>query len=150
MEKTLELDLGGRVLEVTAWPVAHTDNDVTVLDRQTGTLFAGDLVFIGHLPVIDGRLTGWLAAMDELAKLPVARVVPGHGPPARSPCRGARRSAALSREAGGGPARHHQAAAAISARRPRSAGRSEHGRWSLFDEYNARNATAGFAELEWE
>ena len=135
VEKTLELDLGGRVLEVTAWPVAHTDNDVTVLDRETGTLFAGDLVFIGHLPVIDGRLTGWLAAMDEMAKLPAALVVPGHGPPA-VPLAAALADQRRYLEAGGRPARHHQARRR-SREAARTAGRSEQGRWSLFDEYNA-------------
>jgi hypothetical protein len=30
------------------------------------------------------------------------------------------------------------------------AGQSERSRWVLFDDFNARNATAGFAELEWE
>ena len=29
-------------------------------------------------------------------------------------------------------------------------GRSERGKWSLFDDYNPRNATATFSELEWE
>jgi hypothetical protein len=31
-----------------------------------------------------------------------------------------------------------------------SAGQVEKDRWKLFEEYNARNATAAFAELEWE
>jgi quinoprotein relay system zinc metallohydrolase 2 len=149
VEKTLELDLGGRVLEVTAWPVAHTDNDVTVLDRETGTLFAGDLVFIGHLPVIDGRLTGWLAAMDELAKLPAARLVPGHGPPV-VPLAAALADQRRYLERLAGDLRAIIKRGGDLSEAAATAGRSEEGRWSLFDEYNARNATAGFAELEWE
>ena len=31
-----------------------------------------------------------------------------------------------------------------------TAGVSEKPQWELFEEYNARNATAAFAELEWE
>ena len=27
---------------------------------------------------------------------------------------------------------------------------SERGRWALFDDYNPRNATTAFSELEWE
>ena len=29
-------------------------------------------------------------------------------------------------------------------------GLSERDRWALFDDYNARNATVAFSELEWE
>ena len=45
---------------IEAQPAAHTDNDLTVFDRNSGTLWTGDLVFLDHIPVLDGSLKGWL------------------------------------------------------------------------------------------
>jgi quinoprotein relay system zinc metallohydrolase 2 len=144
----LGLDLGGRTLRVRAWPVAHSDNDLTVLDEKTGTLFAGDLVFLTHVPVLDGSIRGWLAIEGELGAIPARRVVPGHGAVSEWP-------AALTDER-----RYLEKLAAdvrslIAVGKPITvaadgAAASERSRWKLFSDYNARNATAAFSEIEWE
>ena len=148
VDGTLMLDLGARTLTLRAWPTAHSDSDLTVLDEQTGTLFAGDLVFLGHAPVLDGSLRGWLAVLDELGALPAQRVVPGHGPVSPWPAALSderRYLATLAADVRGLIARGEPITAAAS-----TAAASERPRWQLFDDFNARNATAAFSEIEWE
>lgn len=144
-----EIDLGARKLTLRAWKPAHTDNDVTVFDRQTRTLFAGDLCFLGHIPTLDGSILGWMAQLDALAAIDAEMVVPGHGPiPFPWP-------EALE------PERHYFEVLARDVRKAISDGvplahavqhaaGEEREHWQLFDQYNTRNATAAFAELEWE
>jgi quinoprotein relay system zinc metallohydrolase 2 len=144
---TLNLDLGQRPLVLRAWPAAHSDCDLTVLDEKSGTLFAGDLVFLAHTPVLDGSIRGWLGVLDELAALPAQRVVPGHGPVSGWPAALAderRYLETLASDVRGLVRRGEPIAAAGTA-----AG-SERSRWELFDDFNTRNATAAFSEIEWE
>ena len=75
----LLLDLGGRQLRVEARPVAHTHADVTVVDETAQILWAGDLLFTSHIPVVDGSLLGWLEVSNQLRQRDYALVVPGHG-----------------------------------------------------------------------
>src|SRR6266850_8505666 len=63
VEGELKLDLGSRTLVLRAWPTAHSDSDLTILDEQTKTLLAGDLVFLTHTPVLDGSIRGWLSVI---------------------------------------------------------------------------------------
>jgi quinoprotein relay system zinc metallohydrolase 2 len=144
----LRLDLGARPLVLQAWPAAHSDSDLTVIDETTKTLFAGDLVFLDHIPVMDGSVRGWLRIMDQLGGQPAQRVVPGHGPVSAWP-------AALDGE------RHYLETLAADVRAlvkrgasitvaAETAAASERPQWQLFDDYNARNATAAFSEIEWE
>lgn len=149
VEDKAVLDLGNRVLELTAWPPAHTGTDLTVFDRATETLFAGDLVFDRHTPALDGKLTGWRRVLADLKAIEAARVVPGHGAEAIDWPAGAgaleRYLAVLeadTRAAIDRGARIGEAVETIAA--------GEAALWDLFPEYNPRNATVAFTELEWE
>jgi quinoprotein relay system zinc metallohydrolase 2 len=149
VESTLEIDLGGRILRLEAWPTAHTNTDVTVLDSGTGTWFLGDLLFVGHVPALDGRLEGWIATLRSLRARPAQRVVPGHGPAsvtwpeAVAPVE--RYLAVLERDV-----RLAIREGETMRRASERAARSEAESWSLFDSFNPRNATTAFQELEWE
>jgi quinoprotein relay system zinc metallohydrolase 2 len=149
VDDVLELDLGGRMLQLKAWEAAHTDNDLTVLDAASGTFFAGDLVFMGHLPTIDGSLLGWLKQMDTLAGIDAQRVVPGHGP-VSSAWPDALEPERRYFEVLAADLRQAIKEGVPLAEAVKTAGRSEASNWTLFDDYNERNATAAYAELEWE
>lgn len=149
VEDRITLDLGGRSLVCQTQRTAHTDNDLTITDTATDTLFLGDLLFSVHVPTLDGSIRGWLALLDELAGRQAARVVPGHGPHAME------LPEALA------PEQRYLAAIAADVRdlikdgktledATRIAGFSERDAWKLFDQYHVRNVTAAFAELEWE
>ncbi|MGY8680537.1 quinoprotein relay system zinc metallohydrolase 2 [Bradyrhizobium sp. UFLA05-153] len=145
---TMRLDLGSRSLVLRAWPAAHSDNDLTVLDEASKTLFAGDLVFLGHVPVMDGSIRGWLAVLRQIETLPAQRVVPGHGPVSDWPAALADQRRYLETLLADVRALNQKGEPIRAA--ADKAGASEHGRWQLFDDYNARNATAAFSEIEWE
>jgi quinoprotein relay system zinc metallohydrolase 2 len=144
----LRLDLGGRTLLLRAWPAAHSDNDLTVLDETTGTLYAGDLVFRGHVPVLDGSIRGWLAVLDLLAAMPAQRLVPGHGAVDDWPGGLADQRRYLEKLAA--DIRSLIADGKTLAVAADTAAAAERSRWQLFDDYNARNATAAYSEIEWE
>ena len=137
------------MLRLQAETQAHSDTDLTVFDQATGTLWAGDLLFVGRVPALDGNLRGWLAALDRLAALPAARAVPGHGP------------ATVPWPAGASDERRyltvllHDVRTALAAGQDVTsaaahAGAGERDRWALFDAYAGRNATIAYKELQWE
>jgi quinoprotein relay system zinc metallohydrolase 2 len=143
------IDLGGRLLQLRAWPTAHTDADLTVLDQKTGTLWLGDLLFERHVPSLDGSLKGWLAVMETLRGLPVRQVIPGHGAPSSD------WPAAMRDQERYLQALLHDVRQAIRDKKTlaetvQSAATEERSRWLLFDDFHARNVTTAYTELEWE
>jgi len=145
----LDIDLGGRRLTLQAWGPAHTDNDLTVLDHASGMLFTGDLLFVQHVPVLDGSLVGWLKDLDGLARVPARRAIPGHGPLVRDWPQGLADERRYLEHLAADIRAMIKRGVPI-AKAARTACASEKDRWKLFDAYNARNATAAYAELEWE
>ena len=150
VEDVMDIDLGGRHLTLQAHPTAHTDKDLTVLDQASGTLFAGDLLFMERCPVVDGSLLGWLEVMASLTDLGAKAVVPGHGP-VHASIPGAfdaqtRYLTTLRDEVRAFIAENgllEDAVRALPLENERQA-------WTLFDETHGRNVSAAYAELEWE
>ena len=146
---TLDLDLGARSITLRAWPTSHTDNDLTVYDATTKSLFLSDLLFVARLPVLDGSLRGWLRSMAALRSMAVAVAIPGHGPssrdwPAALDAQQAYLQALLdeTRRAIKSKMTIQQAVSTVAA------GAAEG--WLLADQAHRRNVTAAYAELEWE
>ena len=149
VKDSLELDLGGRTLRLTAHPTAHTDNDLSIFDTKTQTLWLGDLLFMGHIPVVDGSLNGWLGEIEKLRALPARQVIPGHGPvTAAWPLALVGEESYLRRL-------QTDIRAAIKQGKTLEQTMDEVGQslrpdWQLFDDFHKRNVATSFAELEWE
>ena len=143
------VDLGDRRLRLTAHPAAHTRSDLSMLDPDAGLLFPADLLFVGRVPSLDGSLPGWLTELDALEAIGARSAVPGHGPALVDP------AAAIA------PLRRYLTTLRDDVRRAIAAGApigdavetaalSERDAWALFDDYNGRNVTQAYKELEWE
>lgn len=80
-EGSLELDVGGRRVELIQVGPAHTQGDLLVWIPDARVLFAADVMFVGVIPVMwAGPVERWIAALDRIESLDPAFVVPGHGP----------------------------------------------------------------------
>ncbi len=143
------LDLGGRTIVLEPQKTAHTDNDLTVRDNETGTVFLGDLVFSEHVPTLDGSILGWQAVLDALTQAPAQRVVPGHGPvsmPWPDAAKPIQRYLAVLIDEIRVLIKENRSLSEATT----TVGLSEKDAWKLFEDYHVRNVSAAFAELEWE
>ncbi|HIM85568.1 MAG TPA: MBL fold metallo-hydrolase [Acidimicrobiia bacterium] len=77
----LRLDVGGRTVDLIEVGPAHTAGDLLVHLPEAGTVFCGDILFIGGTPIIwDGPVANWVAACERILALGCDVIVPGHGP----------------------------------------------------------------------
>ncbi len=80
-ERRLDLEVGGRSVELIEVGPAHTRGDVIAHVPDAHTVYTGDILFIGGTPIVwAGPLANWVAACDLMLGMDVEVVVPGHGP----------------------------------------------------------------------
>ena len=149
VDKTMELDLGNRLLRLTAYQTAHSNTDLTVLDLKTNTLWTGDLIFKERIPALSGKLKGWLAVLDLLQNQEIKLAIPGHGTSSyHLPQAYAAEKSYLTmllndtREAIKNGQFLEDAVSRI--------GKEEKQKWLLHEQHHRRNVTKAFTELEWE
>lgn len=149
VKDTLDLNLGDRTLHLVAYPNAHTNTDISVLDSKTSALFTGDLLFIERTPVLEGDIKGLITAIDILKSYSAKQIVPGHGPVTQDGIIAFNNeqrylNALLSDiragiKSGAGLEKTMDTAAA-----------GEKTKWLLFDIANRRNVNTLYPALEWE
>ena len=77
----LDVEVGGRAIELIEVGPAHTRGDTLVHVPDARTVYTGDILFIGGTPIVwAGPLANWIAACDLMLGMDVETVVPGHGP----------------------------------------------------------------------
>ena len=74
------LHIGTRDMELREYR-GHTDSDLVLVDKSSGVVFAGGLVFAQRIPTTPHAQVGpWLQSLRAFAALPVKTLVPSHGP----------------------------------------------------------------------
>lgn len=149
VESETTIDLGQRKLLIRAHETAHTDNDLSVFDYSTKTLWLSDLLFIDRIPIVDGSATGWIKLLNSMQDINADLVIPGHGSVVRDwPSGGSKMLAYLE---------NLVAAVRDLLRQGKSAGQalklaeSENADgWLLFRDGHPRNVLKAYSELEWE
>lgn len=145
----LDLDLGNRVITLSAHPPSHTYTDLSIYDHKTGTLWLSDLLFIERIPVFDASLKGWLKTMDILKSQPANHIIPGHGTITLSWPDAANAQDnylnMLLRET-----RKEIAKGTFMEEVVETVGKKEKTGWLLHEQNHGRNVTRAFLELEWE
>jgi cyclase len=80
-ERRLDVEVGGRQVELIEVGPAHTRGDTIAYVPDAAVVFTGDILFIGGTPIVwAGPLTNWIAACDLMLGMDIDTVVPGHGP----------------------------------------------------------------------
>lgn len=144
-----QLDLGERTLTLIPFTTSHSHTDLIVIDNQTKTLWAGDLIFRERIPSLTGSLKGWIEVMSNMLLLDVKMVVPGHGSVAKSI------KQALNQQQDYlqrllDDTRDSVASGQFINEAIETIDKDNRSQWLLHEYQHASNVSKAFTELEWE
>jgi len=150
IDKPITIDLGNRELILTAYSTSHTDHDLTVFDSNTKTLWTGDLLFMGRIPVMDGSINGWIKTMSQMQTMDLNFLIPGHGEASSD-----KWQSGLQKQLDYFTLLRDEIRLIIEDlgtidQASKEVGILEQNSWELFEHYHRRNVTASFVQLEWE
>ena len=81
VEGDLELAVGEKIVRLMAVGPDHTAGGLMVHVPDAGVLYAGDILFVGGMPIMwGGPYENWIAAIERILWLDADIIVPGHGP----------------------------------------------------------------------
>lgn len=81
IEDNLIYEIGGNRVEIRYMAPAHTWGDLVAYLPQHKILFAADLAFFNLVPYAhNGYVSKWMERVDQILKMDVDVIVPGHGP----------------------------------------------------------------------
>jgi glyoxylase-like metal-dependent hydrolase (beta-lactamase superfamily II) len=84
IEGDIDFVVGGVHFALRHVGPAHSAEDLALMVKEDGVLYAGDLVFRGRVPFVgDADSRSWIAALDKLIALEPKVLVPGHGAASR-------------------------------------------------------------------
>jgi len=85
----VEIDLGGRIVELRNWGMVHTRGDQVAWLPKERILFAGDLIKERMFPIFpwfppndtDVDAVRWISVLNDFRRLGPSLIIPGHGDP---------------------------------------------------------------------
>ena len=143
----LKINLGGKHLIIKAWSSGHTDNDLSIYDENS-KIFWSENIFVDRIPSIRASIKGWKKNLNEILKLDIKKIVPGHGP-------------IMSKNEAISPMISYFDQLVSEVRDfhkknksldyvLKNIGNENKQNWLLYKEYHMTNVTKTFTELEWE
>jgi len=141
------INIGNREIEIKAWKSGHTDNDLSIYDKKT-KFFWSENIFVQRIPSIRASVKGWKSNLNEILKMDIDTIIPGHGPlkkknKAIEPMMNYFNR--LIKEV----RKFHKTGKTLKNAQNLAAPKNKE-RWLLFDSYHSSNITKTFTELEWE